>query len=294
MPVTYRMIRLILLLVLVGVGVTVLPGYKVDAFVVVNQQQPFSGLLKRHSSDEVVESSSAPWFGALSTLSSSMMTEEQPSSTGPPHIVISGAPASGKGTQAELICKAFGVVHLSTGDMLRAAVKTGSPVGVAVQDYMEAGKLVPDEIVNEVVTDHLSMKDCFERGWLLDGFPRTAKQAMWLKKSGVVVDYFILLVVPDEQLIRRVIGRRLDPETGKIYHVHFDTSIPARVKERLIQRSDDTEAKASVRLEQYHKNISSVQSFYGDVMSIIDGIGPKEEIFERILSALQLSSMTES
>ncbi len=286
------MVRLILLLVLVGVNV--LPGYNVDAFVVVNYQQHFSGLLKHHSWDEVVESSSAPWFGALCTLRSSMMTEEQqPSSTGPPHIVISGAPASGKGTQAELICKAFGVVHLSTGDLLRAAVKTGSPVGVAVQESMEAGKLVPDEIINEVVTDRLSMKDCIERGWLLDGFPRTAKQAMWLKKRGVVVDRFILLVVPDEQLVWRVIGRRLDPETGKIYHVDFDNSIPTRVKERLIQRPDDTEAKANVRLELYHKNISSVQSFYGDVMSIIDGIGPKEEIFDRILSALQLS-MTES
>ncbi len=123
-----------------------------------------------------MESSSASLFGILSTLSSSMMTEENPSSPGPPHIVISGPPASGKGTQAELICKTFSVVHLSTGDMLRAAVEAGSPVGVAAQDYMDSGKLVPDEIINEVITDRLANKDCIEQGWLLDGFPRTAKQ----------------------------------------------------------------------------------------------------------------------
>ncbi len=287
-PVSYRMTRLIL--VLVFVGVIVLPWYKVDSFVVVNQQHHFCSLLKYHSLDEAVETSSAFWFGASSPLSSSIMTGERPSSPRPPHIMISGAPASGKGTQAELICKVFCVAHLSTGDMLRAAVEAGSPVGVAVQDYMDAGKLVPDETINGVVTDRLAKKDCIEQGWLLDGFPRTAKQALWLKKSGVVVDRFILLEVPEEVLIQRVVGRRLDPKTGKIYHIDFSASIPASVKERLIQRSDDTEEKAIVRLKQYHENILSVQSFYGDVMSVIDGTGPKEEILERILSALQLSS----
>ncbi len=280
------MTRFSLLFVLVGV--VVLLGYKVNALPVVHQHQPFSGLLNRYYSNEVVESSSKSLFGMLSTLRSSMLTGENPSSPGPPHIVIAGPPASGKGTQAELICKAFNVVHLSAGDMLRAAVEAGSPVGMAVKDYMDSGKLVPDEIINEVVTDRLASRGCIEQGWLLDGFPRTAKQAAWLKKRGVVVDRFILLKVPDELLTRRVIGRRLDPLTGKIYSVDSFTSIPENIKKCLIQRSDDTEAKATVRLQQYHENIQSVQAFYGDVMTTIDGVGPKKEIFERILDAMNL------
>jgi adenylate kinase len=129
-------------------------------------------------------------------------------------LIISGAPASGKGTQCEKIIEEFKVPHLSTGDMLRAAVKAGSPLGKEAKAYMDAGKLVPDSLVINLVKEKLATPECVNGGWLLDGFPRTGEQAKALQQANINPDKVVLLDVPDIALIERVTGRRTDPETG--------------------------------------------------------------------------------
>jgi len=135
--------------------------------------------------------------------------------------IISGAPASGKGTQCEGIVEKYGLTHISTGDMLRAAVQAGTETGKQADGFMKAGQLVPDAVIIAMVKERLDMDDCKKNGWLLDGFPRTGAQAAALEEIGVEPDCVILLEVPDEELIKRVVGRRSDPETGKIYHMTF-------------------------------------------------------------------------
>jgi len=186
-------------------------------------------------------------------------------------IIIAGAPASGKGTQCEAIRSKYGVVHLSTGDMLRAAVSEGTDVGRAAKDYMDAGKLVPDEVIIVVVKDRLSQPDCVSSGWLLDGFPLTPAQATALKSAGVSAYCFLFLNVPDSLLIYRVVGRRTDPITGKIYHMTFSPPDDDEILGRLEHRSDDTEDKVVVRLEQFHSNVDAVRGSYEDIGAEIDG-----------------------
>jgi len=200
-------------------------------------------------------------------------------------VVIAGAPASGKGTQCARIVKDFGVVHLPTGDLLRAAVKAETPLGLEAKDYMDSGKLVPDQLVIDLVAEKLKSPKCVAQGWLLDGFPRTAAQAEALAASGATVDCFVLLDVPDDALIDRVVGRRLDPETGAIYHATSDPP-PAEVAARCIQRSDDTEEKARVRLEQFHANVASISDFYSGVKTEIDGTQPKDSVYKAVRKSL--------
>ncbi|CAM9885661.1 unnamed protein product, partial [Hapterophycus canaliculatus] len=195
-----------------------------------------------------------------------------------PRIIIAGAPASGKGTQCSMIKERYGVVHLSTGDMLREAVKNKTPVGTEAKGYMDEGKLVPDEVIIGIVKDRLNEEDCKTRGWLLDGFPRTRAQADALAAQGVEADSFLLLNVPDEMLIQRVVGRRLDPETGDIYHMDFSPP-PAEIASRLIQRDDDTAEKAKVRLEQFHSNIESIRECYEEITCSLDGSVGKAEVY---------------
>lgn len=201
-------------------------------------------------------------------------------------IIIAGAPASGKGTQCELIKQNFGVVHLSTGDMLRAAVADGTPVGKQAKEYMDAGKLVPDEVIIGVVKDRLNEEDCRTKGWLLDGFPRTKAQADALAECGVTADCFIFLDVPDEVLVERVVGRRTDPETGKIYHMTFSPPDDDEVTQRLVQRSDDTEEKVKVRLEQFHTNVDAVSGCYTDISVDIDGTASPAVVAESIATGI--------
>lgn len=203
-----------------------------------------------------------------------------------PKLIIAGAPASGKGTQCELIKEKYGVVHLSTGDMLRAAVSAGTDVGKQAKDFMDAGKLVPDEVIIGVVKDRLDESDCVESGWLLDGFPRTPAQAEALADAGVTADCFIFLNVPDEALIERVVGRRTDPETGKIYHMTFSPPDDEEVLARLEQRSDDTEEKVKVRLEQFHANVDAVKGSYTDIAMEVDGTQKPEEVSATIMKSI--------
>eukprot|EP00561_Arcocellulus_cornucervis_P008839 CAMPEP_0185828006 /NCGR_PEP_ID=MMETSP1322-20130828/32337_1 /TAXON_ID=265543 /ORGANISM="Minutocellus polymorphus, Strain RCC2270" /LENGTH=217 /DNA_ID=CAMNT_0028525745 /DNA_START=765 /DNA_END=1415 /DNA_ORIENTATION=+ len=189
----------------------------------------------------------------------------------PLKIIIAGAPASGKGTQCEIIKDKYSLVHLSTGDMLRAAVADQTEVGKLAKEYMDSGKLVPDDVIIGVVKDRLDQSDCQKSGWLLDGFPRTPAQADALAAAGVSADCFLFLNVPDEVLVERVVGRRTDPVTGKIYHMTFSPPDDEEVLARLEQRSDDTEEKVKVRLEQFHANVDAVKGSYTEISVDIDG-----------------------
>jgi adenylate kinase family enzyme len=137
----------------------------------------------------------------------------------------------------------YGVVHISTGDILRAEVKAGSELGLRAKEFMDAGKLVPDDLIISMVVARLRQQDVRERGFLLDGFPRTGEQAKALMEAGLGADAFVLLEVPDEVLVERVEGRRSDPQSGKIYHLKFNPPENAEVAARLVQRSDDTREK---------------------------------------------------
>ncbi|CAB9500329.1 Adenylate kinase (Fragment) [Seminavis robusta] len=201
-------------------------------------------------------------------------------------IIIAGAPASGKGTQCEVIKEKFGVVHLSTGDMLRAAVAAGTKVGKEAQEYMDSGRLVPDDVIIGVVKDRLSQPDCQQQGWLLDGFPRTQAQAKALEEAGIVADVFLFLNVPDEVLVERVVGRRTDPVDGKIYHMVFSPPNNPEVEVRLEQRSDDTEEKVKVRLQQFHANVDAVKDSYTEISAIIDGNRSPSLVSENVIDAI--------
>jgi len=195
-----------------------------------------------------------------------------------PKLVIAGAPASGKGTQCEEIKAKYGVVHLSTGDMLRAAVAAESEVGLKAKECMEAGGLVPDDVICSIVLDRLKEQDCTEKGWLLDGFPRTQTQALALEDAGFVANCMLLLDVNDEILTDRVLGRRTDSETGEIYHMTTNPPPNEEIAARLVARSDDTEEIVKVRLENYHENI-------GNVIGVYEGIVTSESVEAARLAA---------
>jgi adenylate kinase len=205
---------------------------------------------------------------------------------GPPKIIIMGGPASGKGTQCEYIAAHYNVVHLSTGDMLRESIRRGDRIGMAAQQFMDAGQLVPDQLIIQHVLERITQPDCLRWGWLLDGFPRTQVQAMALSEVGVYADIFLFLNVPDADLIDRVSGRRSDPVTGKTYHMKFFPP-PPDIVNRLVQRSDDTVEKMTNRLTQFHANVSSIKHFYEDVTVEIEGSGGPEEVALRVSNAIQ-------
>lgn len=196
-------------------------------------------------------------------------------------IVIAGAPASGKGTQCEMIVKKFGLTHISAGDLLRAAVAAGTEAGKKAKEYMDRGDLVPNEVVVTMVKDRLAQPDC-AKGWLLDGYPRSEEQAEALIESGIEPDLFLLLDVPDEILIDRVVGRRLDPVDGTIYHMTFFPPPTPEIAARLTQRSDDTEEKAANRLAVHHRNVDAVVGKYSTIMKTVDGNRAKQDVFKDI------------
>ncbi|MFQ6640141.1 hypothetical protein Gotur_016408 [Gossypium turneri] len=189
----------------------------------------------------------------------------------PLKVIISGAPASGKGTQCELITQKYGLVHIAAGDLLRAEVAAASENGKLAKEYMEKGELVPNEIVVMMVKERLLQPDSQQRGWLLDGYPRSSSQAAALEDYGIRPDVFILLDVSEDILVERVVGRRLDPLTGKIYHLKYSPPENDEIASRLTQRFDDTEEKAcliflvKLRLRTHHQNVDAVLSLYKDI-----------------------------
>ncbi|XP_006659039.1 probable adenylate kinase 2, chloroplastic [Oryza brachyantha] len=200
----------------------------------------------------------------------------------PLKVMIAGAPASGKGTQCELIKTKYDLVHISAGDLLRAEIAAGSENGKRAKEFMEKGQLVPDEIVVNMVKGRLLQPDAQEKGWLLDGYPRSYSQAMALETLGIRPDIFILLDVPDEILVERVVGRRLDPVTGKIYHLKYSPPENEEIASRLTQRFDDTEEKVKLRLQTHYQNVESLLSIYEDVIVKVKGDALVDDVFADI------------
>ncbi|KAK8691839.1 hypothetical protein V6N13_075334 [Hibiscus sabdariffa] len=204
----------------------------------------------------------------------------------PLKVIISGAPASGKGTQCELITQKYGLVHISAGDLLRAEVAAASENGKLAKEYMEKEQLVPNEIVVMMVKERLLQLDSQQKGWLLDGYPRSSSQAAGLEDYGIRPDVFILLDVSEDILVERVVGRRLDPLTGKIYHLVYSPPKNDEIASRLTQRFDDTEEKVKLRLCTHHENVDDVLSVYKDITVKVNGNLTKENVFAQIDAAL--------
>lgn len=217
-------------------------------------------------------------------------------------VILLGGPGAGKGTQASFIKEKFRIPQISTGDMLRVAVKERTPLGLKAQEVMESGGLVPDEIILGLVRDRIAQDDCRD-GFLLDGFPRTILQAERLKDLGFRIDCVVEIDVDDEEIIRRMSGRRVHPASGRTYHVEFN---PPRVQGRddetgdpLVQRNDDREETVRERLSVYHRQTEPLVRYYSElaarggegvaVYSRIDGVGRVEEIRDRIFAALASS-----
>ena len=180
-------------------------------------------------------------------------------------IILLGAPGAGKGTQAQFIMEKYGIPQISTGDMLRAAVKAGTELGKQAKEIMDAGKLVTDELVIALVKERIAQEDC-RNGFLLDGFPRTIPQADAMKDAGINVDYVIEFAVPDELIIDRIIGRRVHAASGRVYHVKFN---PPKVEgkdnvtgEDLTIRKYDQEDTVRKRLVEYHQQTAPLVSYY--------------------------------
>lgn len=173
--------------------------------------------------------------------------------------------------------------------MLRAAVKNATPLGVQAKSYMDAGDLVPDALVISMLKERITQDDCRHNGWLVDGFPRTAVQAQALDDAGIIPSAVLQLDVEDEVLIERVVGRRLDPDTGKIYHIKFGPPTDPDIIARLIQRSDDTEEKARVRLKNYYSHAQSIQEHYAPLINRVDGNRSKDAVFNELSTIIDAS-----
>ena len=214
-------------------------------------------------------------------------------------LILLGPPGAGKGTQATFIKERFGIPQISTGDMLRAAVKAGTPLGIAAKKVMDSGALVSDDIIIGLVKERLLEPDC-RKGYLFDGFPRTIPQADAMKDAGVAIDYVLEIDVPDAEIVTRMSGRRVHVSSGRTYHVKFN---PPKVAgkdditgEDLIQRADDSEATVQTRLNVYHTQTEALVKYYGDWAQSgaagapkyrkIAGLGPVEEIKSRAFAAL--------
>ena len=215
-------------------------------------------------------------------------------------VILLGAPGAGKGTQAQYICKEFGIPQISTGDMLRAAVKAETPLGLAAKEVMDAGRLVSDNIMIGLVKERLEQPDC-ANGCLFDGFPRTIPQAEALRDSGVDVDHVVEVAVDDEEIVERMAGRRVHLASGRTYHIIYNPpkkdGFDDETGEPLIQRDDDQESVVRDRLSVYHEQTEPLIHFYtawvktgaasAPSMNRIQGVGQVEEIRDEIFKALK-------
>lgn len=214
-------------------------------------------------------------------------------------LILLGAPGAGKGTQATFICQKYGIPQISTGDMLRAAVKAGTPLGLQAKAVMESGGLVSDDLIINLVKERIAQPDCVQ-GFLFDGFPRTIPQADAMKAAGVKLDYVLEIDVPFEAIIERMSGRRSHPASGRTYHVKFN---PPKVEgkddvtgEDLVQRPDDQEETVRKRLDVYSAQTRPLVAYYSDWAAAdpvgapryraISGMGSVEEITSRAFEAL--------
>lgn len=215
-------------------------------------------------------------------------------------VILLGAPGAGKGTQAQFIKEQFNIPQISTGDMLRAAVKAGTPLGLEAKKVMDAGGLVSDDIILGLVKERISEDDC-ANGFLFDGFPRTIPQAQALVEQGVDIDFVVEIDVDDEEIIERLSGRRVHPSSGRVYHIKYnppkEDDKDDETGEELVQRDDDKEETVRKRLEVYHSQTRPLVDFYQDLAKKDDakapryvrvaGVGSVDDIRSRVLDALQ-------
>ncbi len=214
-------------------------------------------------------------------------------------IVLFGCPGAGKGTQADFIKERYGIPQVSTGDMLRAAIRAGDEIGQKASALMNEGRLVPDEIMIDLVKARIAQPDC-ERGFLLDGFPRTYAQAVALREHEVGIDVVIEIVVPDDRIIARMSGRRVHLASGRSYHVTFNPpkreGLDDLTGEPLVQRDDDREETVRHRLAVYHEHSAPTIRYYkqwrkespeiAPLVVDVSGIGTPEEVRERVFQAI--------
>lgn len=215
-------------------------------------------------------------------------------------VILLGPPGAGKGTQAAYLCETFDIPQISTGDMLRAAVKAGTPLGREAEKVMKSGGLVSDDIILGLVKERIAQDDC-RNGFLFDGFPRTIAQAEALKEQGIKLDFVVELQVDDEEIVGRMSGRRVHPGSGRVYHVEHN---PPKVEgkddvtgEELVQRDDDKEETVRKRLEVYHEQTKPLVDYYqklaasGDANApkyvAVDGLGDVAGVRQRIVDAIR-------
>ena len=214
-------------------------------------------------------------------------------------IVLLGGPGAGKGTQAAYITGRYGIPQISTGDMLRAAIRSGSDLGARAKVLMDAGRLVPDEIIISLVEERITASDCAS-GFLLDGFPRTMPQAQVMRARRVRIDAVVEITVPDQNIIERMSGRRVHPGSGRTYHVRFNPPATGGIDdvtgEPLVQRDDDQESTVRRRIEVYHEQTAPIIEYYqqweeddpcsAPRVSRIDGLGSLDDVRERVIAVL--------
>jgi len=215
-------------------------------------------------------------------------------------IILLGPPGAGKGTQAAGLCSAYGIPQISTGDMLRAAVKAGTPLGQAAKAVMDAGELVSDDIIIGLVKERIQQADCAD-GFLFDGFPRTIAQADALREAGITIDAVVEIQVDDEDIVSRMAGRRCHPGSGRVYHLE---NAPPKVTDRddvtgeaLVQRDDDREDTVRQRLAVYHEQTRPLVNYYKRLAAqadeqaprylSVDGRGEIDAVSQRIVTALE-------
>jgi adenylate kinase len=193
-------------------------------------------------------------------------------------ILLLGMPGAGKGTQAQFLIEKYGIPQISTGDMLRAAIKAGTPLGEEASQYMDKGELVPDHIVIELVKQRVTQPDCVQ-GFIIDGFPRTIPQAEALRKAGIEIDFVIEIEVADLEILRRMSGRRVHLASGRSYHIEFNPpQVPGKddiTGEDLVQRSDDTEETVKQRIATYHSQTKPLIGYYMQWAAAGDPHAPK-------------------
>lgn len=215
-------------------------------------------------------------------------------------LILLGAPGAGKGTQAQFICERYRVPQISTGDMLRAAVKEGSELGLKVKEIMSSGGLVSDDLIVSLVKERIAQPDC-QNGFLFDGFPRTIPQADAMKEAGVKIDHVLEIAVADEEIVKRLAGRRVHPGSGRIYHVEYNLpKVEGKddvTGEALIQRDDDRESTVRNRLAVYHEQTAPLVDYYqqwaeqepdaAPAYHHVKGVGSVDEITSKVKEALE-------
>ena len=208
-------------------------------------------------------------------------------------LILLGAPGAGKGTQAEILSKMLGIPTISTGNILRAAIKDGTPVGLEAKHYMDAGKLVPDEVIIGIINERLAEEDC-ANGYILDGVPRTIAQAEALEKAGIRFDHVISIEIADETIVNRMSNRRVCEDCGASYHL---VAVPPKVEGvcdkcggKLVQRKDDAPETVKARLDVYHKETEPLKGYYGaqGKLKLVDGTQTIEKTLESVCKELGL------